>query len=119
MTTCRFSTCALLWSMSLYRITRFRAVRAISRSRMFRSIMALSHTTIWNSDMPTRMINTAYSTTFGRERSNSARSVRSDIPVENVSLDYGIISYNYMEQRHADSHDKYSVQHNLRTGEIE
>jgi type VI secretion system secreted protein Hcp len=33
-----------------------------------------------------------------------------DIPVENISLDYGIITYNYKEQHHADSatHDLHT-----------
>jgi type VI secretion system secreted protein Hcp len=33
-----------------------------------------------------------------------------DIPVENISLDYGIIQYNYMPQKHAEA---MSVTHNL------
>jgi type VI secretion system secreted protein Hcp len=35
-----------------------------------------------------------------------------DIPVENVSLDYGIVQYTYIHQKHSDS---ASVQHDLET----
>ncbi|MEA2338497.1 MAG: type secretion system secreted protein Hcp, partial [Thermoanaerobaculia bacterium] len=34
-----------------------------------------------------------------------------DIPVENVALDYGIIQYTYVDQKHGDS----SAKHDLRT----
>ena len=37
-----------------------------------------------------------------------------DIPVENVSLDYGIIQYNYIQQEHTAG----SVMHNLKTGAV-
>jgi type VI secretion system secreted protein Hcp len=44
-----------------------------------------------------------------------------DIPVENVSLDYGVIQYNYKEQKHADgSADGVKpAKHNLETRSIE
>ena len=43
-----------------------------------------------------------------------------DIPVENVSLDYGIIQYNYKEQRQGSSPDtKQSAKHNLETRTVE
>ncbi|HXA18686.1 MAG TPA: type VI secretion system tube protein Hcp [Thermoanaerobaculia bacterium] len=38
-----------------------------------------------------------------------------DIPVENISLDYGIIQYNYMPRKHAEA---MSVSHNLETRTI-
>lgn len=44
-----------------------------------------------------------------------------DIPVENVSLDYGIVKYNYIEQKRADgtASGNEPVQHNLETRKIE
>lgn len=44
-----------------------------------------------------------------------------DIPVENVSLDYGVIQYNYIEQKHADgtSDGNKPAKHNLETRTIE
>jgi type VI secretion system secreted protein Hcp len=38
-----------------------------------------------------------------------------DIPVENVSLDYGIVQYTYMSQKHADE----TARHNLETRSVE
>jgi type VI secretion system secreted protein Hcp len=38
-----------------------------------------------------------------------------DIPVENITLDYGIIQYNYTSQKNA---GVLSATHNLRTGTI-
>jgi type VI protein secretion system component Hcp len=35
-----------------------------------------------------------------------------DIPVENVSLDYGTVQYTYIDQKHGDS---VSTQHDLET----
>jgi type VI secretion system secreted protein Hcp len=35
-----------------------------------------------------------------------------DIPVENISLDYGVVEYTYVDQKHADSQ---STQHDLET----
>jgi len=37
-----------------------------------------------------------------------------DVPVENVSLDYGTIQYNYKDQKSGDS----SATHNLKTGTV-
>ncbi len=37
-----------------------------------------------------------------------------DVPVENVSLDYGVIEYTYTDQKHGDS----SAKHDLHTGAI-
>ena len=37
-----------------------------------------------------------------------------DIPVENVSLDYGVVQYNYTDQKRADG----NVTHNLKTGAV-
>ena len=43
-----------------------------------------------------------------------------DIPVENVSLDYGIIQYNYTEQKLGSSPDTLqSAKHNLETHTVE
>jgi type VI secretion system secreted protein Hcp len=43
-----------------------------------------------------------------------------DIPVENVSLDYGVIQYNYKEQRLGSSSAKIlSAKHNLETRTVE
>ncbi len=44
-----------------------------------------------------------------------------DVPVENVSLDYGIVKYIYKPQKHEDGTggDKVEVQHNLETRKIE
>lgn len=39
-----------------------------------------------------------------------------DVPVENVSLDYGIVQYEYKDQKHSD--DAYA-KHDLRTGIVE
>jgi type VI secretion system secreted protein Hcp len=41
-----------------------------------------------------------------------------DIPVENVSLDYGIVTYHYKEQKSSDSNMR-PVKHNLETRAIE
>lgn len=40
-----------------------------------------------------------------------------DLPVENVSLEYGIIQYQYKEQRHFD--DDLKAKHNLETRTVE
>ena len=40
-----------------------------------------------------------------------------DIPVENVSLEYGIIQYQYIDQKHVD--DGFMAKHNLETGTVE
>ena len=44
-----------------------------------------------------------------------------DIPVENVALDYGIVQYNYKEQKHANSPADASkpAVHNLETHTVE
>ncbi|HYK01917.1 MAG TPA: type VI secretion system tube protein Hcp [Thermoanaerobaculia bacterium] len=44
-----------------------------------------------------------------------------DLPVENVSLDYGIIQYNYVDQKHADgtADGNKPAKHNLETRTIE
>ena len=44
-----------------------------------------------------------------------------DIPVENVSLDYGIVQYNYKDQKRGDAMADASrpATHNLQTGTIE
>jgi type VI secretion system secreted protein Hcp len=43
-----------------------------------------------------------------------------DVPVENVSLDYGIIQYSYKPQKQESaSANALSVKHNLETGIIE
>lgn len=43
-----------------------------------------------------------------------------DIPVENVSLDYGTIQYNYKEHKQGSSSDKIlSAKHNLETRTVE
>ena len=43
-----------------------------------------------------------------------------DLPVENVSLDYGVIQYNYKEHRLGSSSDKIlSAKHNLETRTVE
>lgn len=40
-----------------------------------------------------------------------------DIPVENVSLEYGIIQYEYKDQKRSD--DDRKAKHNLETGKVE
>jgi type VI secretion system secreted protein Hcp len=41
-----------------------------------------------------------------------------EIPVENVSLDYGIVQYTYVNQKHAGGADE-TARHNLETHSVD